>query len=128
MDEAVYVLLADALAVGFRAAVRVDVVPPGASFVMAKSLANEFTHGAALFLGNRLGTLQHVGGKGDGKRSGVPHGNIVLYKLEWPDGQKASLYVDFSEKNTPVWRKLGGETSKEIQELGQIIETKRRLD
>lgn len=36
MDEAVYVLLADALAVGFEAAVGVDIVPPGAAFVMAE--------------------------------------------------------------------------------------------
>jgi hypothetical protein len=77
VDESVYVLLADALAVSFRAAVGVAVVPPGASFVMAESRANQFAHGAALLLGNGLGTLQHVGGKGYGKGSGIPHLHIV---------------------------------------------------
>lgn len=77
MDESVYILLADALAVRLRAAVGIDVVPPGAAFVMAEGLADEFAHGAALFLGNGLGTLQHVGREGYGKGSGVPHGDIV---------------------------------------------------
>ena len=77
MNEAVHVLFADALAAGFGATVGVDVVPPGAAFVMAKGLADEFTHGAALPLRDGLGALQHVGWERYGKRSGVPHGDIV---------------------------------------------------
>jgi hypothetical protein len=81
VDESVYVLLADALAVSFRAAVGIDVVPPGAAFVMAKSFANQFAHGAALFLGDGLGTLQHVGRKGHGKSSSIPHAHISYSRI-----------------------------------------------
>ena len=73
MDEAVYVLLAYALASGLGAAIGVDVVPPGAAFVMAQRLPDEFAHGAALPLGDGLGALQHVGREGHGERSGIPH-------------------------------------------------------
>ena len=38
VDEAVYVLFANALAASFRAAVGVDVIPPGAAFVMSNVL------------------------------------------------------------------------------------------
>ena len=77
VDEAVYVLLANALAGGFGAAIGVDVVPPRAAFVVAESLANEFAHSATLPLGDGLGTLQHVRGKGYGEGSGIAHGDIV---------------------------------------------------
>lgn len=60
VDQAVYVLLADALAVSFRAAVGVDVVPPRASFVVAECLADEFAHSAAFILGDGLGTLLRI--------------------------------------------------------------------
>lgn len=81
VDEAVHILLADALAVGFRAAVGVDIVPPRTSFVMAEGLAYEFAHGSALLLGYGLGTLQRVGREGHGKPSGVPHGDVVKQDL-----------------------------------------------
>jgi len=77
MDEAVDVLFADALALGLGAAVGIDVIPPGASFVVAEGLADQFAHGAAFFLCDGLGALQHIGRKGYGERSGVPHGDIV---------------------------------------------------
>ncbi len=77
MDEAVDILFADALAVGFGAAVGVDIVPPGAAFVVAEGFADEFAHGAALPLGDGLGALQHVGRKRDRECFRVPHGDII---------------------------------------------------
>ena len=81
MDGAVDILLCDALAGGFGAAVGVDVVPPGAAFVVAEGLADEFAHGAAFLLGDGLGALQHVGGEGYGEGAGVAHGDVVSQDL-----------------------------------------------
>ena len=77
VDEAVYILLADAVTLGLSAPIGVDFVPPGAPLVVAQCLADEFTHGAALLPREGLRALEHVWGKGDGKRSGVPHEDIV---------------------------------------------------
>ena len=63
MDKVVHVLLADSPAAGFGAPISVDVVPPGAAFVMAEGLADEFAHGAALLLRDGLARLSMSGGR-----------------------------------------------------------------
>src|SRR4029077_2427174 len=77
MDEAVDVLLANALALGFGATVGVNFVPPRATLIVAQGLANQFAHGAALSLRDRLCALEHIWRQGYREGSGVPHGDIV---------------------------------------------------
>jgi|SRR5271157_369573 len=62
---------------GSGAAVGVDVVPPGAPFVVAQRLPDQLAHGAAFLLRDGLRLLQHVRRQGDGKGSRVPHGDIA---------------------------------------------------
>ncbi len=54
----------------------------------------------------------------------MPHGSNLLFKLEWPNKQKLSIYLDFWGRSIPIWRKIGGEAPEEIQKIGRLIQTK----